>query len=81
MEELFLKRSKIGQSEINVSDNKTFSKLKEVNNNVLLNSENKIPQDRVGKTHLHYAAEEGKFTVCKLIIEEIGELLFHLLSL
>ena len=79
MEEFFLKCSKKGQNEINVSANKTFTKLGEVNNNILLNSENKNPQDKVGKTPLHYAAEDGKFTVCKLIIDKIGELLFHLL--
>ena len=79
MEELFLKCSKIDQNEINVSVNKTSSKLGEVNNNIFLNSEDKNPQDKVGKTPLHYAAEDGKFTVCKNIIDKIGELLFHLL--
>ena len=79
MEELFLKCSKIDQNEINVSVNKTSSKLGEVNNNIFLNSEDKNPQDKAGKTPLHYAAEDGKFTVCKLIIDKIGELLFHLL--
>ena len=79
MEDLFLKCSKKGQNEINVSANKTFTKLGEVNNNSLLNSEDKNPRDKVGKTSLHYAAEDGKFTVCKLIIAKIGELLLHLL--
>ena len=79
MEEFFLKCSKKGQNEINVSANKTFTK--EVNNNILLNSKNKNPQDKVGKTPLHYAAEDGKFTVCKLIIDKIGELLFHSIPL
>ena len=74
-----MKCSKKGQNEINVSANKTFTKLGEVNNNILLNSENKNSQDKVGKTPLHYAAEDGKFTVCKLIIDKIGELLFHIL--
>ena len=79
MEELFLKCSKIDQNEINVSVNKTSSKLGEVNNNIFLNSEDKNPQDKAGKTPLHYAAEDGKFTVCKLIIDKIGKLLLHLL--
>ena len=70
MEGLFLKCSKIDQ---NVSDSKTFTKLGEVNNNILLNSEDKNPQDKFGKTPLHYAAEDGKFTACKLIIDKIGE--------
>ena len=76
MEELFLKRSKIAQNKINVSENRTFTRLGEVNNNILQNSEETNPQDKVGKTPLHYAAEDGKFTVCKLIIDKIGELLF-----
>ena len=76
MEELFLKCSKIDQNEINVSVNKTSSKLGEVNNNIFLNSEDKNPQDKAGKTPLHYAAENGKFTICKLIIDKISELCF-----
>ena len=79
MEELLLKCSKIGQNERNVLDNKTFTRLGEVNNNILLNLEDKNPQDKDGKTPLHYAAEDGKFTTCNLIIDKIGELLFHLL--
>ena len=79
MEEFFLKCSKKGQNEIKVSANNTFTKLEEVNNNILVNSVNKNSQETVGKTPLHYAAEDGKFTVCKLIIDKIGELLFHIL--
>ena len=73
MEELFLKCPKICQNVLKVSHVKTLTKLREVNNNILMNSEDNNVHDKVGKTPLHYAAENGKFTICKLIIDEIGE--------
>ena len=73
MEDLFSKCQKISQNVHKDFDNKPLTKLGEVNNN-LANLENKNPHDKVGKTPLHYAAEDGKFTICQQIIDKIGEL-------
>ena len=78
MEDLFSKCQKISQNVKKDFDNKPLTKLGEVNNN-LANLEDKNPQDKVGKTPLHYAAEDGKFTICQQIVDKIGELFLHLL--